>query len=182
MKKNEILSLLKYAGSILANQFIAILVAFFVNNMIAFFAPNGLMLLRFLVPFIVYLVLLYTLSWSRGSSDANRIKLSMLYNNKFRGFIAGFIAALPSFVFAVLAFMSESGSASFFEFLGVDGVTAINRFINMPLGNLYVFANENPALNLVFPFFIPVLSGIAYILGINGISLRQILIYKADKE
>ena len=182
MKKNEIVSVLKYALSILSNQFLAIIVSFFVTNMISFFSPNGLMLLKFLIPFVVYLVLLYTSSWGRGSSDANRMRLSMLYNNKFRGFIAGFIAALPSFVFAVLAFISESGRASFFEFLGVDGVTAINRFINIPFGNLYLFANENPAINLIFPFFIPMISGIAYILGINEISLKQILLYKADSE
>lgn len=182
MMKNEILSVLRYAGSILAYQFIAIIVSFFVTNMISFFAPNGLMFLKFLISFIIYLLLLYTLSWGRGKSDANRMRLSLLYNNKGRGFIAGLVATLPSFIVALLAFMSESGSASFFEFLGIDGVTAINRFINLPLGNLYLLANEKPVMNLVFPLFIPVVSGIAYILGVYEISLKQILIYKADKE
>ncbi len=182
MKKNEIVSLLKFSGSILVNQFIAILISIFVTNIIAFFSPNGFGLLRFLFSFVIYVLLIYTLAWRRGESDANKVRLSKLYDNKFRGFIAGLLAALPLLIVAFLAFLSESGRVSFFELLGVDGITVINRFINLPIGDLYVFANERPILNLVFPFIIPVVSGVAYILGLFEISLKQILIYKADKE
>jgi len=182
MNKNELLSVLKLAGNLLLCQLVAVLATLFVTNLITFFSPNGLVLLRIIISVLVYTFLLYVAAWGQAQSDYNKTKTGKLHDNKLRGFVAGLVAALPFFVLALLAFLSESGKMSSFEFLGVDGITAINRFVNLPLGILYNFANGRPMLNFLFPMYMVVISGVAYLLGIFGISLKQIFLYKADEE
>lgn len=182
MKKNNAPSLVKYSLSIIANQLIAIVMSVFITTVIGFFSSGGFSLLRFILSLAVYVALLYSTSWRAGSSDENRVRLGYLSDNKFRGFIAGLIAAIPGIIFAVLAFVSESGYVLFFEFIGQDGVVVINRFLNLPMGELYQLIEGSPALNILFPMVIPVISGVSYILGRLGISIKQILIYKADEE
>ena len=183
MKKSNALSLIGYALNIVKNQFLAIVAAVLVTTIIGFFSSGGsLELLRFLICFVVYLLLLYVNSWHQGSSDTNRVKLGKIPDNKFRGFLAGLIASIPGIVFAVLAFLSESGYVLFFEFMGQDGIVVINRFINFPLGVLYPLIEGKPALNILFPLFSVIISGIAYILGRHYISIKQIIIYKPDEK
>ncbi|MBR3848190.1 MAG: hypothetical protein IKM21_02740 [Oscillospiraceae bacterium] len=180
--KNNAWTFVKYALGIVVNQLIAIVMSVFVTTVIGFFSSDGLPFFRFILTSVIYVALLYSTSWRKGSSDENRVKLGYLSDNKLRGFIAGLLAAIPGIVLAVFAFLSESGYVSFFEFMGHDGVVVINRFLNLPIGELYQFIEGRPALNILFPMVIPVVSGISYILGRYGISVRQILIYKADKE
>ncbi len=182
MKKKNVSTLVKFSLGIIANQLIAIVISVFITTVIGFFSSGGFSFLRFILSFVIYIALLYSTSWRAGSSDENRVRLGYLSDNKLRGFIAGLIAAIPGIVFAVLAFLSESGRVSFFEFIGQDGVVVINRFLNQPIGELYQFIVGKPALNLLFPLVVPVISGISYILGRRGISIKQMLLYKADEE
>lgn len=180
--KNNAWTFVKYALSIAANQLIAIVISVFITTVLGFFSSTGLQFFRFLLTSLIYIALLYSTSWRKGSSDENRVKLGHLSDNKFRGFFAGIVAAIPGIVLAVLAFLSECGHVSFFEFMGHDGVVVINRFLNLPIGELYQFIEGKSALNILFPMVIPVVSGVSYVLGRYGISVKQILIYKADKE
>ncbi len=183
MNRNKAPSLIGYSLSILINQFIAIVISVFVTTVIGFFSSGGFFeILRFLICFLIYFSLIYTNSWRAGSSDTNRIKLGMMPDNKLRGVNAGLVASIPGIVFAVLAFLSESGHFFFFELLEQDGAVLINRFMNFPIGALYALTGGKPALNFLFPLFVPIISGIAYICGRNGISLKQIILYKADEE
>lgn len=182
MKKKNAEALVKYSLRIVANQLIAIVISVFITTVMGFFLSGGFSFVRFILSLVIYLALLHSVSWRAGSSDENRVRIGYLSDNKFRGFIAGLIAAIPGIVFAVLAFLSESGRVSFFEFIGQDGVVVINRFLNQPIGELYQLIAGKPALNILFPLVIPVVSGVSYLLGRHGISIKQILIYKADEE
>lgn len=183
MNRNKTPSLIGYSFSVLMNQFVAIVISVFVTTVIGFFSSGeSLEILRFLICSLIYFALIYTNSWRAGSSDTNRIKLGIMPDNKLRGFLAGLIASVPGIIFAFLAFLSESGVFFFFEFLEQDGAVVINRFINFPIGVLYSALEGKPALNFLFPLFVPIVSGIAYVLGRSDISLKQIILYKADKE
>ncbi len=181
MKKSYI-STIAYAGSLIADQFVLVLATMLIVNIIGFVSKGGMAFLQFLISAVLFVFLIYIDSWIRGSSDCNKIKLGTFRRNAAKGFIAGLIATIPAYVFAIFAYIAESKGIVFVDFLGIDLFTALNRFWQFPLSGLYVFANENPVLNFVIPLFVPFVSGIGYFLGLNRISIKQILIYKKDEE
>lgn len=180
--KKSLISTIAYSVSLIADQFILILATMLIVNIIGFISKGKMAFLQFLISFVLFVLLVYIDSWIRGSSDCNKIKLGTFGKNSAKGVIAGLIATIPAYIFAIFAYIAESRGIVFVDFLGVDLFTALNRFWQFPLSGLYVFANDNPALNFVIPLILPVVSGIGYIFGLNRISIKQILIYKKDEE
>lgn len=178
MKKTNS-GIMGYAFSLIIDQLIAILVSLVATNIINFFAPSGSLLLNFIVCISVYFIISYSDSWSRGCSDRNRIRLGVIADNKMRGFLCGLIAAIPGLILAFFAFLAETGTASFRDVLGADIFTTLNRLWHLPLGVLFRYVNEFPLLNFVYPMFLPIISGIGYILGLNEIRLKQIFVYRS---
>ncbi len=181
MKKTNS-GIMGYAFSLIIDQLIAILVSLVATNIINFFAPSGSLLLNFIVCISVYFIICYSDSWSRGCSDSNRIRLGVITDNKLRGFLCGLVATIPGLVFAFFAFLAETGVASFYDVLGADIFTTINRLWHLPLGVLFRYVNEFPLLNFVYPMLLPIISGLGYILGLNEIRLKQIFIYKSTDD
>lgn len=178
MKKTSS-GIIGYAFSLIIDQLIAILVSLVATNIINFFAPSGSSLLNFIVCISAYFVICYSDSWNRGCSDSNRVKLGVIPDNKLRGFLCGLVAAIPGLTLALLAYLAETGVASFRDVLGVDIFTTLNRMWHLPLGTLFRYANEAPLLNFVYAMFLPIISGFGYILGLNEIRLKQIFVYRS---
>lgn len=181
-RKEKSASIFSYAMCLFVDQFIALMISLLVTNIVSLFLPRGGELLRFLICASLYCVIIYLEGWYRGSSDRNRIALGKIPDNKLKGFLAGLIASIPSFVLALLALLAEKGLVSVLDVFGKDITSVLNRFWNLPLGLLYNYANNEPYLNLLFPFFIPVVTAVGYVFGINKFSIKQHFLYKADKE
>lgn len=180
--KKGFLSTIAYAGSLIVDQLLAVMASMLILNIFSFFSKGKAAFFQFLISVLIFAFIVYIDSWIRGSGDYNKIKLKIFKRNSAKGFIAGLIATIPAYIFAVFAYLAETKGIFFFDFMGTDFFTAMNRFWQLPLGNLYTYANNNPALNFLIPLFVPVVSGIGYIFGLNRISIKQIIIYKKDKE
>lgn len=169
---------IKYAWSLIVDQFVAVLAATIVINIVLFFIRGDSSLLRILIGGFVFAAICYIDAWGKGSDDYNRAKTGIIKSNAFYGFVFGFIAIIPSILIALFAFLAETGVVSFYQVLGEDIFTMINRFWQLPLSSLFVFVNESPALNLAIPFFVPVISGLGYFLGFRGIMIKKILVFE----
>ncbi len=179
--KNKLLTL-KFAGTLIVGQFLALLCSLLILTIIGFFSKNGSGAFQSLLCLAVFVVIIYFDSWHKGSEDINKIKLGFIKKNIFKGMLAGLIAIIPSFLLALFAFFSESKNVIFFDFLGIDLFSAINRFWQLPLSFLFNLVNNKPVLNLLIPFFVPVISGVGYLFGLNRISIKQIMLYKGDEK
>lgn len=180
--KKSFFSTILFSGSLIVDQFIAVLATTLLVNIFGFLTKGRMDFLQFLISAVVFTMLVYIDSWIRGSSDLNKIKLNIFKRNGAKGVVAGLMAAIPAYVFAFFAYLAESNGILFWDFLGADLFTVINRFWQLPLSGLYVFANETPVYNFIIPLFLPAVSGIGYVFGLNRISIKQIIIYKKDKE
>ncbi len=175
--------IIRYAMSLLSDHFLAIMAAVLIRNFFMFFSEEGFPLLTQIICFVILYLVFYVDSWKRGCSDGSRIRLGRMKKNYFRGFLAGLIAAVPGLLLATGAFLAETGTMTFLEvFDECDVFTALNRVWNMPLASFLKYANEMPALNFVFPLFMPIVSGIGYVFGMHEIALKQFFLYKNSDD
>ena len=170
--------ILMHARSLLVDHLFALLISLVLTNIIHFFNPTGIPVLQLIISASVYFSITYSDSWHRGVSDGNKIRAGVLKKNWLRGFYAGLIASIPGFALALFACCAEIGICNVYDVFGVDIFTSINRFWQLPFSALYLLANENPLLNLLFPFFLPVFSEIGYIMGMKGYTLKKYFLYK----
>ncbi len=182
-KKNNSFTMGNFAISLIVDQFLAVMASFLLMAIIGVFSSGGMPELHILLSILIYALICYVDSWNRGFSDANRMRLGTLPNNKFRGALVGLIAAIPAFLLALFAYLAEIGAVSVYDFLESDIMIIINRFWQFPFSSAFAKVNEMPVLNFAFPFFLPIVSGFGYLLGANEKTLRQIFVYaKDDKE
>ncbi len=170
--------IIKYAWSLIVDQFLAVFAGTIIVNIVLFFIRGDSSLLRLLTGGFVFAAICYIDTWGKGSEDYNNARAGIIKNNAFSGFLFGFVAIIPSLLIALFAFLAETGIVSFYQVLGEDVFTMINRFWQLPLSPLFVFVNEYPILNFVIPFFVPVISGLGYALGFRGIMIKKILLFK----
>ena len=170
--------ILVHARSLLVDHLFALLISLVLTNVINFFNPDGIPALHLVVSVSVYCSITYSDSWHRGVSDGNKIRAGVLEKNWLKGFYAGVIASIPGFGLALFAYCAEIGFCNVYDVFGVDIFTSLNRFWQLPFSPLYLFVNETPILNLLFPFFLPVFSEIGYIMGIKGYTLKRYFLYK----
>ncbi len=179
-KSNNNFGIMSFAGSLIVDQFLAVMASFVITTLISIVSPRGMPPVNLVLCISVYFIICYVDAWNKGFSDINKIKLGMLSGNKLRGALAGLIAAVPGLIISVLAFFAESGIISIYKVFESDITLFINRFWQLPFNVFFTGVNENPLLNLAFPFFLPIVSEIGYYLGVNGCSLRQIFVYSRD--
>ena len=173
---------LKYAVTLLLDQFISVLCSLVIISILSFFFKERGVFLQNLLRFIFFAWIMYFDAWQKGSEDCNKIKLGYIRKNYFKGFLAGILASIPNIILATLAFLSESALIASYDFIGVSATSAIFRFWNLPLGMFMPFANDTPVFNFLIPLFLPVFSGIGYIFGLNKISIKEMVVYKNDEE
>lgn len=171
-----------YAGGLIIDHILALLGSLLVSNIINFFSKSGASALNLIICASIYFTICYVDAWSRGCNDSNRMRLGVIPKNKLRGFGAGFIAAIPGFCLSLLAFIAEIDLVKFYDVFSVDVFTTLNRLWHLPLGNMYVFANDFPVLNFAFPLFLPIVSGLGYIMGVHEITLKYIFVYRNKND
>ena len=171
-----------YAGKLLLCQIISFLATFILMNIFNFLIPQKAPVLSFLCGIVIFGFITYCEAWGRGEGDSNRVKIGIFKENKLFGLLAGVLAAIPSFLIAVTAFLAETGTASFYSVFDYDLFTMVNRMWQLPFSVLFTYVNKTPALNFVFPLFVPFISGIGYFLGFEGISIKQNLLYKHESK
>ena len=175
--KNKSPGLFAFAWSLIIDHLFAVLITILITTVINFFTSKASVLI-FVLSMAVYFSICYVDSWQRGNSDTNRIRLGIMKKNNLRGACAGLLAAIPSFVLAIGAMLAELHFLSFYNFLGVDIFTALNRFWQLPLSYLYTVANSYPWINLLIPLFLPLAAEFGYIFGRHNISLKGYFLYK----
>ena len=170
----------EYVFSLFIDHLFAFMGAMIITNITGFFARKDLSLLNLILCVSLYGLILYSDSWRRGCSDRNRVACGIAKRPVLYGFFVGLVASVPAFCLGIAAFLAESGMISFYEvFENVDIVTTVNRLIQLPLSSLFAFA-DYPVVNLLVPFFLPIVSGAAYVLGSYEIYLKNYILYKKE--
>ena len=129
------------------------------------------------------LLILISVIWqhiySIGFKDSNMVKTGHLKKDIYKGFKIGAIAQIPFAVFLAVSVIANFKfsiyrivNSQYFGFL--SAISGKNQ--NMQMGALKIVAF---ALLL---FVVPVMSGIIYILGYNGVDIFSKLVYKNRKE
>ncbi len=174
-KKGDILA---FSWSLLVDQFLAIIASFLLTNVIGYFLEGGMSVALSIISIIVSALIFYIDSWSKGDADYKSVSIGVIRKNSFKGLIAGFICSIPLFAVAALAFANEAFGFSSADIIGVDLFVMLNRFIELPLGYFFPLVNKFPLLNFALPLFVPLVSWIGYLLGINQVTLRQLFVYE----
>ncbi len=178
-KENDLLG---FAGGLLIDQLIVILVYVLLVSVFSFF-PSKAQIIQNIFSFLIFFAICYVDAWKRGDADNNRVRIGVSKKNLFKGLYAGFIASVPMYILALFAFLAEINAVSFFDFLGSDVFTSIMRFIHAPVvGFMKDAINQYPSLNFVLPLFVCAISGLGYIMGLKRITIKQIFMYKNSSD
>ncbi len=180
--KNHSPGILSHARSLLIDHLFALLTSLVLTNVINFFSSDGIPTLQLLISISVYFAITYSDSWHRGVSDGNKMRAGVLKKDIFRGFYAGLISSVPGFILAFFAFFAEIGLFHMYDVFGVDIFTSVNRLWQLPFSSLYIFVNDIPALNLLYPFILPLFAETGYLMGMKGYTLKKYFIYKNTSE
>ena len=172
----------KYAAGLVVDQFLALFATIIITNIFGFLFPHSSALIKLLSGVFAFGVICHVDSWGNGSSDRAKVKNGYISGNTAYGFLCGIVAIVPSLVLAFFAFLAEAHSVRFYSIFEKDIFTFINRIWQLPFSPLFVYVNKFPCLNFVLPMFVPIVSGAAYFLGFNGVTLKQLLLYKKDAE
>ena len=170
----------EYVFSLFIDHLFAFMGAMIITNITGFFARKDLSFLNVVLCMSLYGIILYSDSWRRGCSDRNRVACGMKKRSLLYGFFVGIIATIPAFFIGVAAFLAEIGIIKVYEvFENIDIITTINRLWQLPLSSLFAVA-DYPIVNLFVPLFLPIVSGVAYILGSYEIYLKNYILYKKE--
>lgn len=139
------------------------------------------------VELVIFVVTVFTPVWDRGYKDSNAVAYHHKEENLFTGVIIGAIATIPAFL-GYLVLVAEK-TVGFFSAL-----PAWYRIVNMtfyPFFN-WLFgaaATEGSAVlswsavvwSAIPLLVLPIVCGVAYVLGYKGISIHEKLVYKQKK-
>lgn len=132
--------------------------------------------LAILIGFIYYYM------WELGSKDYNLIKFGHTKPDNLKGIKIGLMASVPNIIFFALLVIFKNGFMSgfnmpYYKFI----VSYLYSFVELIIGGVKTASELNltqiiglGALLLV----VPIITEIAYILGVKGISVGEKLIYK----
>ncbi len=124
----------------------------------------------------------YPYLWELGAKDYNLIKFGHKNEDNLKGFKIGLMASVPNIVFFAMLIIFKNSIFSgfnmpFYKFI----VSYFYSFIELILNGAYS-ANELSVMQIValalMLLVIPVITEIAYLFGLKGISLEEKLIYK----
>ena len=132
--------------------------------------------LAILIGFIYYYM------WELGSKDYNLIKFGHTKTDNLKGIKIGLMASVPNIIFFALLVIFKNGFMSgfnmpYYKFI----VSYLYSFVELIIGGVKTASELNltqiiglGALLLV----VPIITEIAYLLGVKGISVGEKLIYK----
>lgn len=119
-------------------------------------------------------------AYKQGSKDNNLVKISHIKKDMLKGFKIGLIANIPFFLILVISIVTAA-----------DFRTAIYATLNSHYYGIIralcgesLYMSEIGVLRYVLialaQFIVPIISGIAYILGLSEINLGEKIVYKKE--
>ena len=121
-------------------------------------------------------------AYKRGLKESNLVKIGKVKYDVTKGFKIGLIGNIPFFVVFVLAIVMAS------KFTTVLYAILNSHYYSVVLwitGGKSLFIEVSIwqyVLLFLLQFIVPVISGIAYILGVKEINLMEKIIYKKEVE
>ncbi len=123
---------------------------------------------------------IYPNIWHIGTKDSNLVRFKHKKEDKLKGLKIGLVAAAPFYLFLILIaaakFLMPSFPMVLYKFLN----SAFYSFIDIICGTATAgsLAPWRLALLFVLPLIIPLISGVAYLLGYKNISVGEKFVYK----
>lgn len=125
---------------------------------------------------------LYGTVWDKANKDISAVKFERISENKWRGLIMGSIAAIPSIILFILLVLSK------LEILKPQFLSTYRLFNAHFHGLLtWIYSDAVTAADLsalqvtacgLLVLYVPVLCGVAYILGYKDIKIFEKIVYK----
>ena len=128
--------------------------------------------------FVLLILLLYGKMYSLGFKDSNRVNSGIIAKNLFKGFIIGFIAQIPSFIFSIVCIFLNTKFAWYLVFNAQ--YYSVLKAISGGVTNMQISPIRIILIFLLF-LIVPVITGVAYVLGYKGIDLMEKFVYKKHK-
>jgi len=127
---------------------------------------------------LLYLGMLYSLSWNQGGKDKNYVQYGHMKKNIFRGFLSSLLLTVINLLL-IMGFLLTKEETSINNLLNI-----IMRFWLSPYLNFLIYFINNGLKVYLILFIIPapVVLGISYILGYNDISIMQRIMYTGKFE
>ncbi len=126
-----------------------------------------------------------TLPYKQGFKDANLIKTGHIKNDILKGFKIGLIGNLPFLVIAILMIVCSTQVPNFrtvwYAFLSGHMYSFI-MWITSGAQTLKELTLTQHILLVLLQLMVPVISGIAYILGKKEINIAEKLVYKKEEK
>ncbi len=137
--------------------------------------------------FIMLVAFIYSIFWTRGDKDENLATFGHIVLDKYKGIKLGFLMTVPfalSYLLLVFDKIFSLFSSSVYLF--------IYRILNYNMYPIIEFATRGAqsAQDIpVWAFFlllvtlipVPLISAFGYYCGVNGISIKEKIVYKKDK-
>ncbi|MBQ6570681.1 MAG: hypothetical protein IJL87_10590 [Clostridia bacterium] len=185
-KKNDPLSL---ALELLLKMLMGLLFCFvlnmFFNSTFEKGKTFGLVILQ-IVELLIYGGLVYGYMWKVGSRDINKVNFNRMKKDNLRGLKIALIAMIPNVISYLILIIGKiagwsNGVAVVYRALGICYVPVIFRYIlTTPL--LSEISLTRVILSGVTLLFVPAVAEGAYLLGLNGYSLSERLVYKTKQD
>ena len=149
-------------------------------------ANNGFYIVTQIMCAIMVLIFIYPNLWDRGTKDNNLVTFGHAKEDKLKGLKVGFIAAAPSFLFALFLIVAKSNVMANFP-VGIlkimySSYYGINHAIFGSIVKLGDLSYLQLILSLLLNFFVPIICYVSYMLGYKNISIGEKLIYKKEKK
>lgn len=132
-------------------------------------------------------MLIYGEMWKNGDKDRTQVKYKGMKEKINKGFIVGLIATVPQFLFILVLTVLKSTAAKSFPMLIFAILnTYLYDFIYLIAGDVTLFGDLafwQILIYLLFLVIVPIVCGVAYILGYKEFSIGEKLVYKkTDKK
>lgn len=125
---------------------------------------------------------IYGTVWEKANKDISAVKFERVSENKWRGLIMGSIASIPSCILFVLLILSK------FEILSPNFLSTY-RLLNSHFHGILtlIYSSASSAADLsdlqilycgLLLLYLPVLCGVAYLLGYKDIKIFEKIVYK----
>lgn len=133
---------------------------------------------------IIVISITYAEMWKQGDLDRTAVKYKGQKEQKHKGFIVGVTASIPAIIFLFVLTILKSGAAKTFPVL-------LYAYLNTYLYDLISLIAEGSTafgtlniyqiiLFLLLLAIVPIVCGVAYILGYNSFSISEKVIYKKN--
>lgn len=132
-----------------------------------------------IVLIIIFTVSIYIPFWDFGFKDKYYAQSGKKGKDIFRGMKVGFLISIPYFISTVFVVLMKFGIAKWGSYVFAIANSYFYYFIDAMIQKPDPMATGwgNIILFIIMPLFIPLVSGLAYILGIHEISLKEKIVY-----